>query len=305
MPTAKAADTATCSVIDESRERLTPQLSSEDTGDRLFVDSGRDQSPVIATAARDGALIVRPVVDSLVAEIKRRSIDVLTIDPFVSCHEARENDNTAQDMIVKEWGRVAEACNCAVHLIDHTRKMGPNEGEVTTESARGGKAKTDACRVVRAVSRMTKEEGEKAGVENHRLYFRTFNDKANLQPPADKSGWFRLNSVALGNGRGRRRSARRGETHRRRIAAATPTHPGPSGRGAVTTPAPAITSRGRTSIPHLRHPRRRKPQSCSRSALTTVNALASYAKVADDDSLRIMAHRIRARAVRRTGELLK
>ena len=34
-------------------------------------------------------------------------------------------------------------------------------------------------------------------------------------------------------------------------------------------------------------------------------ALASYAKMADDDSLRQMADRIQARAVRRMGELLK
>ena len=47
---------------------------------------------------------------------------------------------------------------------------------------------------------MTKDEGEKAGVENHRLYFRTYNDKANLAPPADKSDWFELKSVDLGNG---------------------------------------------------------------------------------------------------------
>jgi hypothetical protein len=33
--------------------------------------------------------------------------------------------------------------------------------------------------------------------------------------------------------------------------------------------------------------------------------LASYAKMADDDSLRVMADRIQARAVRRMGELLK
>jgi len=174
-------------------------LEPEDIGDRLFVDSGRDQRLVIAVRAKDGAMIVRPVVDALVEEIQRRKIDAVVIDPFVSCHEASENDNPAQDMIVKEWGRVADRCNCSIHLVDHTRKMGA-EIEVTTESARGGKAKTDACRVVRAVTRMTKEEGEKAGVSNHRLYFRTLNDKANLQPPADKSDWFQLNSVSLGNG---------------------------------------------------------------------------------------------------------
>ena len=47
---------------------------------------------------------------------------------------------------------------------------------------------------------MTKDEATKAGVDNHRLYFKTFNDKANLQPPADKSDWFRLISIDLGNG---------------------------------------------------------------------------------------------------------
>ena len=71
---------------------------------------------------------------------------------------------------------------------------------MTTESSRGAKAKTDAARVVRVVNRMSKDEGEKAGVENHRLYFRTYNDKANLAPPADKSDWFELKSVDLGNG---------------------------------------------------------------------------------------------------------
>jgi hypothetical protein len=34
-------------------------------------------------------------------------------------------------------------------------------------------------------------------------------------------------------------------------------------------------------------------------------ALAAYAKMADDDSLRIMADRIQSRAVRRMGELFK
>ena len=49
---------------------------------------------------------------------------------------------------------------------------------------------------------MTKEEGERAGVENHRSFFRVFNDKSNLAPPADKSDWHELKSVDLGNGTG-------------------------------------------------------------------------------------------------------
>ena len=178
--------------------RLTP----EDMGNRLFVDSGRDQPLVIAKTLREGAMIIQPVVDDLVAGIIDKQIDVIVVDPFVSCHEVKENDNNMQDMVVKEWGRVADRGNCAVHLVDHTRKMNGFESEVTTESSRGAKAKTDAARVVRVVNRMTKEEAERTGVQNHRLHFRTYNDKANLAPPADKSDWFELKSVDLGNGPG-------------------------------------------------------------------------------------------------------
>ena len=174
------------------------RLKEADIGDRLFVDSGRDQPLVIATMDKNGAVIARPVVDALVAEIVAKQVDIIVIDPFVSCHEVPENDNSAQDMIVKEWGKVADRGNCAVHLVDHTRKTPPGT-EITTDSARGGKAKTDAARVVRVVNPMTKDEAAKAGVENHRLFFRTYNDKANLAPPAESSDWFRLESVDLGN----------------------------------------------------------------------------------------------------------
>jgi AAA domain len=174
-------------------------LKPSDIGDRLLVDSGRDQKLVIATTTRDGAVIVQPVVDSLVAEIIARKIDVLIIDPFVSCHEVAENDNPAMDKVVKEWGRVAGKGNCAVHLVHHTRKMG-DAAEVTTESSRGGSSQTDACRVVRTVNRMTKQEATNAGIENPRAFFRTYNDKANFAPPVEKSDWFELVGVDLGNG---------------------------------------------------------------------------------------------------------
>jgi hypothetical protein len=175
-------------------------LEQDDIGDRLMIDSGRDQRLVIATSTRNGAVIVQPVVDSLVDEIIKHQIDVLMIDPFVSCHEVAENDNSAMDMVLKEWGRVAGRGNCAVHLVHHTRKPGGADGEVTTDSSRGGSSQTDACRVVRPINRMSEKEATAVGVDNHRLYFRTLHDKANLQPPAERSDWFKLESVDLGNG---------------------------------------------------------------------------------------------------------
>jgi hypothetical protein len=175
-------------------------ISEADIGDRLFVDSGRQQKLVIARmAGREGAMIVRPVVEELVAEIKRRGVDIVVVDPFVSCHELPENDNTAQDMIVKEWGAVAERGNCAVHLLDHTRKA-PSGTEVETESSRGAKAKTDAARVVRVINRMTDAAGKSYGIADPWQYFNTFHDKSNMAPPVNHRPWFHLESVSMGNG---------------------------------------------------------------------------------------------------------
>jgi AAA domain len=176
------------------------RLNAQHIDGCLFIDSGRDTPLVIATTDRSGTMIVQPVVDALVAEIKLRGVDVLIIDPFVSSHEAPENDNGAMDRIIKAWGRVADLGNCAVELVHHSRKSSAGETEITVESSRGGKALTDGCRSVRVLNRMSKEEGENAGVDAPRVHFRTFIDKSNLAPPAEASTWFKLQSVDLGNG---------------------------------------------------------------------------------------------------------
>ena len=150
-------------------------LTQDDIGDRLFIDHGRERPLVTAVTTANGTVICRPVTDALIAQALEHKIDVIVVDPFVSSHSVPENDNNAIDAVAKEWGRIADLGNCAVHIAHHVRK---DEHEATTESARGGKALTDACRVVRVLNRMTKEEGERAGVDNHRLYYRTYNDKA-------------------------------------------------------------------------------------------------------------------------------
>jgi hypothetical protein len=194
--------------LEDPREETTRQiqaaalhygLAADDLGDRLYVDSGREQEFVIAEARGNFALICVPVVDSIIEQIRTHRLDVVVVDPFVSSHAVSENDNAAMDLVVKQWGKVAEAGNCAIHLVHHTRKMS-GDVEVTAESSRGAKALTDGCRSVRAINRMTREEGARAGVSNYRLHFRTYNDKANLAPPAEQSEWYRLESISLGNG---------------------------------------------------------------------------------------------------------
>jgi hypothetical protein len=175
------------------------RIDPEQVGNRLYVDSGRDQRCVIATETEYGARIAQPVYEQIKAQLIERGIDVLTIDPFVSSHEVSENDNRAIDAVVKAWGRLADECNCSINLVHHVRKG--NGAETNADSARGAKALVDAARSVNVFNRMTPDEASLAGIaEDQRgFYFRVQNDKANLAPP-DKATWFRMNNVALDNG---------------------------------------------------------------------------------------------------------
>ena len=57
----------------------------------------------------------------------------------------------------------------------------------------------DACRSVRILETMTKEEALKLKLEHSSYYFRAFNGKLNFARPVEQSDWFRFENVALDN----------------------------------------------------------------------------------------------------------
>jgi len=175
-------------------------VKPEEIGDRLFLDSGRNKEIIIARAERSGFSIAMPILTAVKQAIIDYRIDVLRIDPFVSCHRVVENDNNAIDTVVKTWAKIADETDCAIELVHHSRKTGG--AEVSVEDARGASALLGAVRSARVLNQMTEDEATKAGVENRRLYFRSDDGKANLAPPSEKSEWFNLVSVPLGNGAG-------------------------------------------------------------------------------------------------------
>ncbi|NRP25266.1 Regulatory protein RepA [Aliiroseovarius sp. xm-m-379] len=173
-------------------------IDAEALGGRLFVDSGRERGLCTAMPSLAGATINAPEVAAVVAEIEARGIDVLIVDPFVSSHRVNENDNGAIDLVAKEWGRVAERCNCAIELVHHTRKLGGEEA--SSESSRGAVALLGAARSARVLNRMTDAQKAEAGVSaDENTYFSVDRDKANLAPPG-KRLWRRMVSIDLGNG---------------------------------------------------------------------------------------------------------
>ncbi|MCV2866917.1 AAA family ATPase [Albidovulum sediminicola] len=181
-----------------SATMLHHRVAPEALGGRLFLDSGRERGLCTATQARDGATINSPEVAAIIAEIEAREIDVLIVDPFVSSHRVNENDNGAIDLVAKEWGRVAERCNCAIELVHHTRKLGGEEA--SSESSRGAVALLGAARSARVLNRMSDAQKADAGVSSDpNTYFSIDRDKANLAPPG-KREWRRMVSVDLPNG---------------------------------------------------------------------------------------------------------
>ena len=172
------------------------RISESDIGERLFCDSGRQQPMVIAKDDRDGDLIQAQYLDGLISELIANEVDVIIVDPFVSCHQVNENDNSAIDAVVKAWGRVAEEANCAVALVHHTRKLGKETG--TAESSRGAKALIDGARDVRVLNAMSPDEAKRWGIDNPRQFFKVLSDKHNLAKHSPAL-WFQLVSVSLDN----------------------------------------------------------------------------------------------------------
>ncbi|MCJ2098444.1 AAA family ATPase [Methylobacterium sp. E-046] len=176
-------------------------ITADDIGDRLFIDSGREIEIVVARKVGDAVTVMAPIVEAVVSEIQARRIDVLTIDPFVSCHAVPENDNGAIDKVTKTWGGIGERCNCCVELVHHVRKAASGQTSYAVEDARGGSALIGAVRSARVLNVMSPEEAEGASVPSadRRRFFRVDDGKSNMAPPLEKADWRELISIGLGN----------------------------------------------------------------------------------------------------------
>jgi hypothetical protein len=166
----------------------------------LFLDSGRDTKIVVAEmAGRAGFKIAIPVKEALIAALVVLKIDILIIDPFVKAHRVTENDNMLMDAVVTLFAEIADAADCSVGLVQHTRKTSGEE--VILDDARGAGSTTAAARMVRTLNRLPKANAPLAGLkeEQARYHVRIDDDaKSNLAPP-QKATWFHLANVGLGN----------------------------------------------------------------------------------------------------------
>jgi hypothetical protein len=189
---------------DELLRRVQAALIAHDIppGDlrgRLYLDSGREQPLILATRLPDGSTVATPLVEALIAELTRRQVRLLIVDPFVKSHRLEENRNEQLDFAATLWSRVADAAGCAILLVHHFRKGGI-AGDA--DAFRGASALIDAARAAVALRTMSEEEAERFGIdEAERSFFvRADNAKLNLAPRPRDALWLRLNSISLPSG---------------------------------------------------------------------------------------------------------
>ncbi len=171
----------------------------------LFISSGRSKNAKIllkkltARWANDTDKIIEDKAAAAVAStIREIGCRVAIFDPFVSTHEVPENDNTLINQVAMKFADIAEAERCAIELVHHVRKT---TSELSSEDARGAGALKAATRSIRVVNTMPQGDAAAANIPEtqRRFYFRVYDDKNNLAPPAERSDWFRLESVDLDN----------------------------------------------------------------------------------------------------------
>lgn len=188
---------------DELRRRLAAAVKHyalpAETLDNLWLDSGRDRPfKIVRLATAAGGYKVLPDFDLVIDAIRRRQIDVLVVDPYLRSHGVPENDNEAQDEVMRLYAQIAETTNCGVVLVHHTKK-GAIAGDM--DGMRGGSTQGGGARGVYLMDAMTADEAAKLGVPEaqRRLYVRVSNGKANFTAPATKAEWIKLHGVDLDN----------------------------------------------------------------------------------------------------------
>jgi hypothetical protein len=203
--------------LEESRDEMLRRLkaacihyagefSFEEIRDRIYLNSGRDMrgdgsSGVLNVATRTdaGTIMIEPDVGKMITEIRRLQVDMVVIDPFVMTHQVTENDNGDQERVVREFNRIANDADCAILLAHHTRK-GAVAGDA--DSIRGAGAIIGAVRAAFTLAPMSEGDGEMLGIPpaERRFLVRLDDAKLNLAPRSADAEWFKLQSVALGNG---------------------------------------------------------------------------------------------------------
>jgi hypothetical protein len=170
----------------------------------LFRTSGAEMPLKVAHGFGD-LKIDNALIGEMTRAIQENSIDLVILDPLVTIHSVGENDNGKVDAVIRLFARMASDCDCAIDISHHTRKQASGLNiDHGVDDSRGAGAFRDACRSMRVLNPMSKEDGKSLfgdGDEFERLsYFRVDRGKSNAVAPARSAVWRKFENISLANG---------------------------------------------------------------------------------------------------------
>ena len=174
------------------------QIEQTDIIGTLMPVSGIDHDDFWLISGNDG-IINETLFLRLEKLISVNKIDVVIFDPLQDLSRSPETNEIFR-AVGQRLRLMATKTQTALSLVHHTRKMQAGQA-ASIDDARGGSALRGTSRFNRMLIGMTADEGVKAGVENHRYYFRIADVESNLAPPsASVNQWFEKISVITPSG---------------------------------------------------------------------------------------------------------
>lgn len=164
---------------------------------RVALSTGRERGLQVL-GLRNDQFVVQPDAGLVTERIQEDRIELSIIDPFLRSHGVKENDNEAQDEVMRVYADIADKTDSCFLLLHHTKK-GAVSGDA--DSLRGGSTQGGSARTVLTMTGMSKDEAKAMGLDEHtrRHLVRIDDAKRNMAPPAGDAEWIRLNPVRLGN----------------------------------------------------------------------------------------------------------
>lgn len=174
------------------------QIPQSELRGQLVLVSGVKRSDFVMVSGQD-PVINEPLFVRLERFCLHHSLDVAIFDPLQDLSHSPETNEVFR-RLGQRLRLLATACNIALGLVHHTRKVAAGVA-ASIDDMRGGSALRGTARFNRILVSMSEAEAVSAGVPNHRHFFRLGDIESNLAPPsAEVNRWFEKVSVEIANG---------------------------------------------------------------------------------------------------------
>jgi hypothetical protein len=175
-------------------------INPEELRGWLFLSAPGANAGKLMVADRRGVLAAGTLGPKLEAEIVKRKIDLVMLDPLVKAHAVDENSNVQVDSVVQLLTELTIRHDIAIDVPHHISKGTPEPGNANR--SRGASAMVNGGRLVFTVTAMSAEEAATFGINetDRREYVRVDRAKVNITKSSGSAKWFRLIGVEIANG---------------------------------------------------------------------------------------------------------